>query len=402
MSAPGPGADAPAEPSPPATMLRAVRLIAGREVREALRRKGFWLLAGLLFVGATLAVVVPDLVSDDETTTFDIVVVGDADEAAPLLEDAGAQLEASVERSTAPTPAAAREQVEAGRADLGLVHGIDPVIIVRAGEQERLVAATRQALATARVSEGLRREGLLPGQIRLLLDQPAPRVEEVDADSDSRRAAALAVSLVLYLLLLTLMVQVANGIATEKANRVSEVLLAIVRPSSLLVGKVVGVGLVGTATLAAAIVPVGVKLARGGDLPDGFGAAVAGGAAWFVLGLALYLTLAGALGALVERQEEAGSVVTPVTAILIGSFIVSQSAADSTLGTVLAYVPFTSPLLVPTRIAIGVSSPMELAVSLVLLVVAIVVVARVGSTVYARAIVRTGRRLKLREVLGSA
>ena len=197
------------------------------------------------------------------------------------------------------------------------------------------------------------------------------------------------------------MVQVANGIATEKANRISEVLLAIVRPSSLLVGKVLGVGLVGTATLAAAIVPVAVKLVRGGDLPEGLGAALAGGAAWFVLGLALYLTIAGALGALVERQEEAGSVVTPMTAVLIGTFIVSQSGADSTLGAVLAYVPLTSPLLVPTRIAIGVATPTELAVSLVLLVAAIALVARVGSTVYARAIVRTGRRLTLREVLRS-
>ena len=49
-----------------------------------------------------------------------------------------------------------------------------------------------------------------------------------------------------------LMILVANGVAIEKANRISEVLLAIVRPGPLLFGKVIGVGLVGIATLAIA------------------------------------------------------------------------------------------------------------------------------------------------------
>ena len=54
-------------------------------------------------------------------------------------------------------------------------------------------------------------------------------------------------SIVLYLLLFMLMIQVANGTAIEKANRISEVLLAIVRPGALLFGKVIGVGIIGLA-----------------------------------------------------------------------------------------------------------------------------------------------------------
>ncbi len=55
--------------------------------------------------------------------------------------------------------------------------------------------------------------------------------------------------------------------------------------------------------------------------------------------------------------------------------------------------------MTPTRIAIGVTSPVELAVSLGLLVAAVALTIRFGATIYGRAIVRTGRRLKLREVL---
>src|SRR3546814_19716449 len=103
-----------------------------------------------------------------------------------------------------------------------------------------------------------------------------------------------------------LMIQVANGTAIEKSNRISEVLLAIVRPGALLFGKVLGVSIVGILTLAAAIVPVLVKLLSGGDLPDGLGGGLAGGAAWFVLGLATSLVAAGALGALVGRPGGGG------------------------------------------------------------------------------------------------
>ena len=80
------------------------------------------------------------------------------------------------------------------------------------------------------------------------------------------------------------------------------------------------------------------------------------------------------------------------------TFIVSQSLSDSTIGAVLAYVPLTSPIVVPTRIALGVSNPVEMAVSVLVLVATITLIGRVGAAVYARAIVRTGRRLSLREV----
>jgi ABC-2 type transport system permease protein len=107
-------------------------------------------------------------------------------------------------------------------------------------------------------------------------------------------------------------------------------------------------------------------------------------------------------GALVERQEEAGSAVSPLMFVLIGTFVVMQGGANTQLGAVLAYVPFSSPLVVPARLAIGASSPVEVVGSLVIGLAAILLATRFGAVVYARGIVRTGRRLKLREVLRPA
>src|SRR3546814_15375137 len=100
-----------------------------------------------------------------------------------------------------------------------------------------------------------------------------------------------------------LMIQVANCTAFEKSNRISEVLLAIVRPGALPFGKALGVSIVGILTLAAAIVPVLVKLLSGGDLPHGPGGALDGGAAWFVLGLVTYLVASGSPGAIASAAR---------------------------------------------------------------------------------------------------
>ena len=151
-------------------------------------------------------------------------------------------------------------------------------MIVRSGENDTLVAFVRQALAQpTSLDEQPRRGGPRPADHRPGAARAAAagrRRSRVD-DSD-RRASAAILSLVLYLVLLMLMIQAANGVAIEKANRISEVLLAVVRPDPLLFGKVIGVGLVGLAGLAAGAIPVVVKAVAGGDLPAGLGPAIAG------------------------------------------------------------------------------------------------------------------------------
>jgi ABC-2 type transport system permease protein len=117
--------------------------------------------------------------------------------------------------------------------------------------------------------ERLDAAGLSPQLVQVVLAAPTADVQRVGDDRDSRRGAAVVVSLVMYLLLLVLMIMVANGVAIEKANRISEVLLAVVRPPALLFGKVLGVAFIGLVTLLCGLAPVVVKLALGGDPPTG-------------------------------------------------------------------------------------------------------------------------------------
>ncbi len=376
----------------------ATRLVAMRELRERARRRSTWIIAAVLLLGSLAAAIVPELVHSNAPTRYTVALVGDPAALRDTLVALGPPLEATIDVQTVADADAARQLVTDKKVDIGLVPAPGPAVIVRAGTNDRLVGAARQALATAALADTLHVD---TAEVDRITAAAVPELRKVDANADSRRGAAFGVSLILYLLLLSLMVQVSNGVAIEKANRISEVLLPIVRPGALLFGKVIGVGIGGTFFLAVGMLPIVVKLAAGGNLPDGLGGALVGGAAWFVLGLALYLTVAGALGALVERPEDAGSSITPLSLVLVATFFVAQTAPDSPVGTALAYVPFTAPLLVPTRIAVGASSPLELVLSLALLVATVAVVGIAAARIYARAVVRTGAKVRLRDVVGA-
>jgi len=381
-------------------------LVAARELRQAARSRGLWATVAVLFLGSTAAMVLPEVFSGDDRSSYDVaVVLDDGDVELAALEAAIVQIvdaiDADVEVTEAPDVDTARQQVLDEEVDVAVAVADPPRILVRAGTFERLVGALRQALATQALVDGLLDAGLEPSEVEALLAAPPAEVEELDTEAERRQGAAFLLSLVAYVLILMLMVNVANGVAVEKGNRISEVLLAIVRPGPLLYGKVIGLAIVGFVHLAAGALPVVVKMLVGGDLPEGLGGALAGGIVWFALGIALYLLLAGALGALVERQEEASSVVSPLSLMLIAAYFAGATSADSPVAAVLAYIPLTSPMVMPSRIAVGAASGVDIVVSALLSVVAVVVAARVSAVVYRRAIVRTGRRLKLREVLGS-
>jgi ABC-2 type transport system permease protein len=379
--------------------------VAGRELKEAFRRKSLWIVLGILFVGSCLAMILPEVL-DGGTTEYDVAVVtssggptaGQFERALRAAADAN---DTRVRFRSVATQAHTRELVDDSKVDVGVVLAEDPSLVVRAGQQDTLVALVRQSLASSELRANLDAEGLDDAAVERALKLPAPTVVEVAVDDSDRGAAAAVLSLVLYLVLLMLMIQVANGVAIEKANHVTEVLLAVVRPGPLLFGKVIGVGLVGAAGLLAGALPVVAKAVIGGDLPPGLGPAVLGGAAWFCLGLVLYLTIAGSLGALVERQEEAGSVLGPLSLLLVGTYIVAQSAAGTSLGVFLAIFPLTSPIVMPSRIALGDATPVEVVASLVVGIATAVVVIRLGAAIFRRGVVHTGTRLKLMEALRS-
>lgn len=373
--------------------MSATRLVIEREVRESARRKGVWALVLFTFLGASALALAPNLIPEDDN---DRVMVVGPDEIG-LADALGAVTDPTLELSFGIDRRDAAEAIGVEDVDLAVILGPRPSLLVE-DEDSRLVDVVADVVADRVVASRLTDAGIDPDRVRSAFVDAFPMIEPIDVEREGREASAFGITLVLYILTVVLTSQVASGVAVEKSNRVSEVLLAIVPPRALLFGKVIGVGCVGLVTLAAGVTPVLIRLAAGGDLPAGLGRTMAASAAWFVGGLALYLTLAGALGALVARQEEAGAVVVPLTMTLVVGYIIAISAADTALGAVLTYVPLLSPMIGPYRVAVGAGSTVEYVLSAVVLLVSIVIVGRVGAVVFRRAIVQTGRRMRWRDL----
>ncbi len=183
-----------------------------------------------------------------------------------------------------------------------------------------------------------------------------------------------------------------------------EVLLATVRATQLLSGKVIGFAALAFAqmlalgvTFAVAALAVGSHAIRGAA-----GVVVLIGALWLILGYGLYCCAFAAAGSLITRQSDAGNASMPLLIPLIVVYSLSNGAlfnGASPFYHALAYVPWTAPIAMPTLFAIGAVSAWQMIVSALLCVLATIATARLAGVIYERAVMRTGARLKLRQVL---
>ena len=225
-----------------------------------------------------------------------------------------------------------------------------------------------------------------------------------DPDRDQRLGLAFVSVLLLYFQLLATGLAVATGVVEEKTSRVVEVLLSTVKPLHLLVGKVVGIGVVGLVQLLAyGVVGLGAALLTGTVTITGTAVAVvAATLGWFVLGYAFFAVLYAAAASLVSRQEEVGGVTAPLTVLVIGMFLLAQGTAQDPSGTVssvASWVPPFSAILMPLRIAAGVAGPAQVVGTVVLMAVVTAGLAVASASVYRRSVLRSGTRVPWREAL---
>jgi ABC-2 type transport system permease protein len=379
-----------------------VRLVAAREISARVRDKNFIISSAviLLLLIGTLALQVAFSSGSEETR---VGVVGDAAQLQPALQAQGEALDVDVEVVELEDEAAGRAAIEAEEVDGVLVSegSGDAELLVQQSVGGSLQAVVRGAVAQLSVAEQLAAAGITS------LDVPEVTVTALDpdADADGQRVIVAIIGVgVLYGLLILFGQFVAQGVVEEKASRVVELLLATMKPWQLLAGKILGLGLLGLAQIVV-IAAVGVGGALAFDLVDipgeliGTAVSVVG---WFVLGYAFYAAIFAVAASLVSRQEDLGTVVMPTTLVLVVAFIVGIQASsnpDGALAVVTSYVPGLSPLVMPVRQAAGDVAVWEIALSVVLMLIAIALIVRLGGRVYAGALLRTSGKTTLRDAL---
>ena len=377
--------------------LRAIRLVAMREILERGRSRGYLLslvfTVFLLVAGFLLPAV---LLGQDELPNLALVGNPPAGLQA-AIEGVAGQYDVTLDISALPDRAAADAALRAKTIDAALdvpadLSGPGDLIVLEEADN-RIQAITSSAVI-----------GLRAGADAARLEPPT--VDPLEPPTEAHTTAVIFANagiILMFIGIFTYGTWVLTGVVEEKQSRVVEVVLTTVRPRDLLMGKVLGIGLLALVQLLV-LVAAGIAAAQISgrlELPPTTAGAAIQLVTWFILGFAFYSTAMGFLGSLASRVDEASNASLPVTMTVTLSYLVSillvTQEPDGLVANLLTFFPPSAPMVVPLRAALDAIPAWQVVVSILLMLVAIWVLFVVGGRVYSGAILQTGGRMKLRD-----
>ena len=259
---------------------------------------------------------------------------------------------------------------------------------------------------------------------------------EKDTSSGAAMAVGFAAAILIYMSLFIYGIQVMRGIIEEKTSRIVEVVISSVRPFQLMMGKIIGIGLVGLTQFLLWIILSGTLMTVAtnvlfkdkmdvvkSEMPSKpQSAAVQSGPGtdivkaiqtvewsyilpafiiFFFGGYMLYSALFAAVGSAVDSDTETQQFMLPITLPLLFTYIMSFSFIvnnpDSSLSFWLSIIPFTSPIAMMVRLPFGV--PLwELGLSIALLIGGFIFTTWVASRIYRIGILMYGKKVSFKEL----
>jgi len=275
-------------------------------------------------------------------------------------------------------------------------------------------------------------------EIRKRMDMPIRKLKESGSlqsdDSLLRTALGLGSGFLIYMFIFLYGVMVMRGVLEEKTNRIVEIIISSVKPFQLMMGKILGIALVGLTQfviwallsgLAMAIVggimaPDALEQARQGSLQTqaemggintGEVLGMIAGINWFVIlgsfvffflgGYLLYSSLLAAIGAAVDAETDTQQFMLPVSLPLAFSLVISMNIIknpDGPWATFFSIFPLTSPIVMMSRIAFN-PPAWQVALSMALLVVTFVLSTWMAARIYRTGILMYGKKASYRELV---
>jgi ABC-2 type transport system permease protein len=206
--------------------------------------------------------------------------------------------------------------------------------------------------------------------------------------------------MMLFMLVMTSGQMLIRSLIEEKSNRIVEVLMSSCSSQELLVGKILGLSLLGLTTISFwLLILVGVNF----SMPTPFVSFdhIALLLVYFVLGYLLYVAIFITAGAPVSTEQEAQQMTAYVTILVmfpIALAIPAMQNPDSTMVKVLSQIPLLTPTMMALRLSIQAPALWEIALSLVTLSASIVGMMWVAAKVFRIGILLTGKRPNLKEM----
>jgi len=249
---------------------------------------------------------------------------------------------------------------------------------------------------------------------------------EQESSTNVAMGLGLMLSIFTYMFVLMYGAMIMNSVIEEKTNRIVEVVVSSCRPFQLMLGKIIGVGLVGLTQMAIWIVLLVIVGTIAGSAfglnsmasPDAIAAAGAGANAegmdgfmrevmsinfmpiivnfilYFIGGYMLYSALFAGLGSAVDQASDSSQFTTPVILIMLIAFYAGMACMENPSGPTAVWcsiIPFTSPVVMMIRLPFGVPF-WQLALSLALLFGTALAITWLAARIYRRGILHYGKK----------
>ena len=267
------------------------------------------------------------------------------------------------------------------------------------------------AISTIYSNLSISKLGLTPEQIQTLSGNfNFEMIQTEEEEVQGNQFAMMMMSLVLFYAIYFCAYQVSSSITTEKTSKIIETLVTSTKPKTIVLGKTIGIGVVGLIQIAAIIITALISSAlflEEGALDGivdfstitpflGFITAI-----YFILGYATYALLYALTGSTVSKPEDVQSANGPIAIVAVIGFYLAYFTMmnpTSELNKLAAILPISSPFCMPFRVMMGIATNSEIAISIAVMLVTILVVAQISIKIYSQAILNYGSKMSLKDI----
>lgn len=221
----------------------------------------------------------------------------------------------------------------------------------------------------------------------------------------------MLMSIVLFYAIYFCAFQVSSSITVEKTSKIMETLVTSTSPRTIVLGKTIGIGIVGLIQMLIFLVVavfsayafLGTEILS--TVLDLSSITVSLGLItilYFILGYFAYAFGYALTGSTVSKPEDIQSANTPIAILSMVGFYLSYFTMTNPTGDLNVFAslfPFSSPFCMPFRVMMGLASGWDLALSIIILVATIFVIAHIAIKIYSNAIFNYGSKMSLSEIL---
>ena len=254
--------------------------------------------------------------------------------------------------------------------------------------------------------------GLTQEQVNsLYLGVEMNTVETEENSASGNVFAIMLLSLVLFYAIYFCAYQVSSSITTEKTSKIMETLVTSTTPKIIVLGKTIGIGIVGLIQVATiiivSIISANVFLEEGMldtvlDMSNITPVLAILILVYFILGYSLYALLYALTGSTVSKPEDINSANGPVAILAVIGFYLayfSMMNPTSDINIFVSMFPLSASFSMPFRIMMGTATTAQVIGSIAILVLSIIIIAKISIKIYSSAILNYGTKLSIKDML---